>query len=102
MELVMTEIPFIFESNDRGGYIDVLANSGLVPGAIVSQNAGSTNPGMYYQVGVAASTVHLQGRLEPKLLVSTMSFRQPTMRSSASAAGLGIRVTLHRLYPSHL
>ena len=47
----MSEISFFFESNDKGGYVDVLANSKLVLGNIVSQNAGSTNPGIYYQVG---------------------------------------------------
>ncbi len=47
----MNEIRFLFESNDQGGYVDVLSNSELVSGPLVSQNAGSTNPGIYYQVG---------------------------------------------------
>lgn len=45
------EIQFFFESNHNHGYVGVLANSELVSGAIVSQDAGSTNPGIYYQVG---------------------------------------------------
>ncbi len=40
-----------FES-DRGGYVPVLSDSQVVPtGKLASQNAGSTNPGIYYQVG---------------------------------------------------
>jgi len=44
----MSQIHFFIESNENGGYIDVLANSSLIPGALVSQNAGSTNLGIYY------------------------------------------------------
>ena len=51
MEEIMTKIIFFFENNNKGDYVNVLANSDLVPGAIVSQNAGSTNLGIYYQVG---------------------------------------------------
>jgi hypothetical protein len=47
----MTQIQFFFESNEQGGYVDVLANSSFFSGAVVSQNAGSTNSDIYYQVG---------------------------------------------------
>jgi hypothetical protein len=44
------EIHVRFESNN-GKYVPVLANSMLATGNVVSQNAGSSNPGIYYQVG---------------------------------------------------
>ncbi|MEL7206883.1 MAG: hypothetical protein AAGK32_01380 [Actinomycetota bacterium] len=44
-------LPVRFESTPSGGYVPVLANSALVDGAVASQTAGSTNPGLYYQVG---------------------------------------------------
>jgi hypothetical protein len=44
-------VAFRFESTEKGGYVGVLENSGLVSGTVVTQNAGSTNAGMYYQVG---------------------------------------------------
>jgi hypothetical protein len=48
-------INFLFESTplaDNGyAYVDVLADSALVPGKIVTQNAGSSDPEWYYQVG---------------------------------------------------
>lgn len=47
----MIKVFFYFESNNKGGYVGVLSNSDLVTGNIVSQNAGSTNQGIYYQVG---------------------------------------------------
>ncbi|AMA10690.1 hypothetical protein [Picosynechococcus sp. PCC 73109] len=47
----MVQISFFFESNAEGGYINALSESTLVSGPIVSQNAGSTNYGIYYQVG---------------------------------------------------
>jgi hypothetical protein len=42
---------FRFEMNSTGNYVGVLANSVLVKGKIASQNAGSSNGGLYYQVG---------------------------------------------------
>lgn len=47
----MNQIQFFFESNVTGQYVDVLAESKMISGAIVSQNAGSTNHDIYYQVG---------------------------------------------------
>jgi hypothetical protein len=44
-------IRFRFESTEEGGWVDVLANSALVSGSVVTQNAGSTFPGIYYKVG---------------------------------------------------
>jgi hypothetical protein len=45
------EIAFRFESTEERRYVGVLENSGLVSGTVVTQNAGSTNVGIYYQVG---------------------------------------------------
>ena len=45
------DVQFYFESDRNHGYVPVLANSTLVSGSIVSQNAGSTNGTIYYQVG---------------------------------------------------
>ena len=45
------EIEFLFESGEDQRYVGVLANSELVSGPVASQNAGSTNAGIYYQVG---------------------------------------------------
>ncbi|MBL8347607.1 MAG: hypothetical protein JNN03_19380 [Rubrivivax sp.] len=43
-----------FESNAQSGYIHVLAESTvLAHGLVATQNAGSSNPGIYYQVGGA-------------------------------------------------
>lgn len=47
----MVQVSFFFESNPEGGYVNALSGSSLVFGSIVSQNAGSTNYGIYYQVG---------------------------------------------------
>lgn len=47
----MTDIKFYFESNHQHGYVGVIDPSPVLNGAVVSQNAGSTNPGIYYQVG---------------------------------------------------
>ncbi|MFN9630337.1 MAG: hypothetical protein ACK59A_08930 [Cyanobacteriota bacterium] len=46
----MKEIQFLFESRN-GDYVEVTAGSQLVSGPIVSQNAGSSSTGIYYQVG---------------------------------------------------
>jgi hypothetical protein len=46
-----TNIQFLFESSENDKYVDVLADSELVSGSIVSQNAGSSDRGIYYQVG---------------------------------------------------
>jgi hypothetical protein len=43
-----------FEADARSHYINVLAESTvLLQGLVATQNAGSTNPGIYYQVGGA-------------------------------------------------
>jgi hypothetical protein len=47
----MNQIRFFFESNEQGRYVDVLADSPCISGAVVSQNTGSTNSGIYNQVG---------------------------------------------------
>ena len=44
-------INFIFESTAQGSYVDVLACSAKLEGCISTQNAGSSNAGIYYQVG---------------------------------------------------
>jgi len=41
----------MFESDAQSNYVNVLADSLLVKGWVATQNAGSTNPGIYYQVG---------------------------------------------------
>ena len=42
---------FRFESNSSGNYVGILSDSTVVNGNLVSQNAGSSNIGIYYQVG---------------------------------------------------
>jgi hypothetical protein len=66
----MSQIHFFFESNENGGYIDVLANSSFIPGSVVSQNAGSTNPGIYYQVGGGGLNGVFERALGPQQVVS--------------------------------
>lgn len=44
-------VRFRFETSGTGGYVPILGNSDLVPGPIASQDAGSSNVGIYYQVG---------------------------------------------------
>ena len=48
---MVESINFIFESTAQGNYVDVLACSGELGGNLSTQNAGSSNPGIYYQVG---------------------------------------------------
>ncbi len=43
-------ITFLFETNGAT-FVDVLADSAVWPGIFASQNAGSSNPSIYYQVG---------------------------------------------------
>lgn len=45
------QFQFLFEMSKSQNYVGVLADSALVRGHIASQNAGSSNPGLYYQVG---------------------------------------------------
>jgi len=45
-----TSIDFLFESGPDNRYADVLGDSALVSGRIVTQNAGSSDLGLYYQV----------------------------------------------------
>lgn len=47
----MSGIDFIFESSSSGGYVNVMGDSDLVKGPIATQDAGSTNYGIYYLVG---------------------------------------------------
>ncbi|MCA9539525.1 MAG: hypothetical protein KC620_11595 [Myxococcales bacterium] len=47
----MSSLQFRFESAPEGGYQGIFKASRLVDGAIAVQNAGSSNPGLYYQVG---------------------------------------------------
>jgi hypothetical protein len=49
-EMPGPEIRFLFESADDGDYVKPLANSALLSGSLVTQNAGSTNSGFYYLV----------------------------------------------------
>jgi len=44
------KINVLFETTSNGDYVRVLENSSLVKGQIVSQDAGSDDSGMYYQV----------------------------------------------------
>jgi hypothetical protein len=44
-------IRFRFESSATRGYVPILGDSALVQGPIASQDAGSSNVGIYYQVG---------------------------------------------------
>src|SRR5665213_987266 len=60
---------FRFEMNATGNYVGVLANSALVKGKIASQNAGSSNAGIYYQVGGGGVNGYFHDALhDPKLL----------------------------------
>ena len=45
------QINILFETSSGGDYVGVLKNSELVNGQIASQDAGSSNSGIYYQVG---------------------------------------------------
>lgn len=45
------QINILFETSSSGDYVGVLKNSDLVNGKIASQDAGSSNIGIYYQVG---------------------------------------------------
>lgn len=47
----MPSIAFRYESSASGGYLPVLSDSPVVSGPITSQDAGSSNFGIYYQVG---------------------------------------------------
>ncbi|MEM1056182.1 MAG: hypothetical protein AAGI52_11695 [Bacteroidota bacterium] len=47
----MSSIAIRYETSVSSGYRPVLSNSDVVSGPIASQNAGSTNLGIYYQVG---------------------------------------------------
>lgn len=44
-------VEFRFETSRSGGYVPILGNSSLGPTKVASQDAGSRNPGIYYQVG---------------------------------------------------
>lgn len=46
---------FVFESDAGGTYVDPLANPANLEGLIATQNAGSTNPGLYYRVDTSAN-----------------------------------------------
>lgn len=56
-------ISFYFESNSNDEYVGVLSDSKLIQGEIVTQNAGSSSVGIYYQVGGGG----LNGIFESKL-----------------------------------
>jgi len=45
------EFNLLFESSPKRGYVGVLADSALVKGLIASQDAGSSNGDIYYQIG---------------------------------------------------
>jgi hypothetical protein len=57
-------LDFLFESTPSGGWVPVLAGTPLVDGPIASQNAGSINRGMYYQVDGSG----MNGRFKTALL----------------------------------
>ncbi len=42
---------FLYESSPTGEWVDVLSDSPLTQDSVASQNAGSSNAGIYYQVG---------------------------------------------------
>jgi hypothetical protein len=54
-----------FESK-TGGYVPVLSNSTVATGKLVSQNAGSSNPGIYYQVGGGGLNGRFRDALGPE------------------------------------
>ena len=58
-------ISFYFESNGNGGYVGVFADSQLIQGEIVTQNAGSSNYGIYYQVGGGGLNGVFESKLTP-------------------------------------
>ena len=45
------KLQFLFETTKNHDYVSVLADSALVQGDIASLDAGSINPGIYYQIG---------------------------------------------------
>jgi hypothetical protein len=59
------EIHVRFESNN-GGYVGVLSNSNIAAGNLVSQNAGSSTLGIYYQVGGAGLNGRFMAALGPE------------------------------------
>lgn len=65
----MNQIRFFFESNEQGRYVDVLTNSSFISGAVVSQNAGSTNSDIYYQVGGGGLNGVFERALGPQQVV---------------------------------
>ena len=58
-------ISFDFESNSNEGYVGVLSDSNLIQGEIVTQNAGSSNFGIYYQVGGGGLNGIFESKLTP-------------------------------------
>jgi hypothetical protein len=58
-------ISFYFESNGHGGYVGVFSDSHLIQGEIVTQNAGSSNYGIYYQVGGGGLNAVFASKLSP-------------------------------------
>jgi hypothetical protein len=81
----LPEIQFLFESNDQGGYVDALANSALSTGSLVTQNAGSTNPGIYYQVGGGG----LNGRFSAALGTEAQAVNRALQRAYDERFGAG-------------
>jgi hypothetical protein len=57
----------LFETSSSNGYVDVLQNSALVQGKIVSQDAGSDDAGIYYQVGGGGVNKLFKNALGPQL-----------------------------------
>ena len=51
-------VRFMYESDANGGWVKVLSNSAISPGHLVSQDAGSNDSGIYYQI--AGGTINQQ------------------------------------------
>lgn len=61
------KLSFMFEPGSNGAWTDILEISAKVDGYIATQNAGSINPGIYYQVGGRGVNGRFADRLSEQL-----------------------------------
>lgn len=61
---------FLFETSPTNQYVGVLSDTHLLKGFIASQNAGSTNSGIYHQVGGGGVNLLFMNALGPSLTAS--------------------------------
>lgn len=81
-----THVAFRFETSSSGGYVPILGDSHVVSGDIASQNAGSSNAGIYYQVGGGG----LNGRFDSALTASgDLANANAALVTAYDASGLG-------------